>query len=244
MSRRGRFTVFLVGAGCIGALLVLSFLKLPWFGTTTHQYRDHAVAAAIDHATANTVSSVNFDQRAIDTLGEETILLGSVVGAAALLRPGREEREAKPRGGGRVMESTRLTGYLVLGVTLILGVDVVVHGHVTPGGGFQGGVVLATGLHLVYVAGRYPALERLRPRGLFEVGEGAGAAAFAGLGVAGMAVAGSFLANLLPYGTFGDLLSAGSVPLLNVAVGLEVASGTVILLAKFLEQAIRIDTAR
>ncbi|HZU72905.1 MAG TPA: MnhB domain-containing protein [Acidimicrobiales bacterium] len=240
MTRRARFSLFLAGASCFAVLLVLAVLGLPGFGTTRHQYRDHAVAAAIGHGTANVVSAVNFDQRGIDTLGEESILLGSVVGAAALLRPARREQDHAPAGGGSVLEATRLAGYVVLAVTLLLGIDLIAHGHLTPGGGFQGGVVLATGLHLLYVAGRYPALARLRPLASFEVGEGLGAAAFAGLGVAGMAVAGSFLANVLPSGSFGDLLSAGSVPLLNVAVGVEVACGTVILLAKFLEQAITI----
>jgi multicomponent Na+:H+ antiporter subunit B len=39
---------------------------------------------------------------------------------------------------------------------------------------------------------------------------------------------------------WGSLLSAGTVPLLNIAVGVEVASGVVVLLTKFLDQALRI----
>jgi multicomponent Na+:H+ antiporter subunit B len=120
--------------------------------------------------------------------------------------------------------------------TLVVGIDVVVHGHVTPGGGFQGGVVLATGLHLLYVAGRYRSMEKLRPMPLVETSEAAGTAAFAALGFAGLGVTGSFLADMVPMGSFGQLLSAGAVPLFNVAVGLAVASGCVVLLAKFFEQ--------
>jgi multicomponent Na+:H+ antiporter subunit B len=107
---------------------------------------------------------------------------------------------------------------------------------VTPGGGFQGGVVLATGLHLLYVAGRYRSMEKLRPMPLVETSEAAGTAAFAALGFAGLGVTGSFLADMVPMGSFGQLLSAGAVPLFNVAVGLAVASGCVVLLAKFFEQ--------
>ena len=114
--------------------------------------------------------------------------------------------------------------------------DVIAHGHVTPGGGFQGGIMLATGLHLLYVAGRYRSLEQLRPLPLFQVGEAAGTAAFAAIGLAGLAVGGSFLALLLPTGTFGQLLSAGSVPLLDVAVGVAVGSGGVVLLAQLFRQ--------
>jgi multicomponent Na+:H+ antiporter subunit B len=56
------------------------------------------------------------------------------------------------------------------------------------------------------------------------------------VGLAGLAVAGSFLADVLPDGTFGQLLSAGTVPLLNGAVGVAVASGAVVLLAQFIQQ--------
>ena len=242
MSRPVRLAVFAVGGICVAALLSIAFLRMPAFGGSAHQYRDHAVAAAVRHATANVVSSVNFDQRGLDTLGEETILLGSVIGAAVLLRPAEEEERREPGQGGSTLQSTMLAGYLFLGTTLLLGLDLVTHGHVTPGGGFQGGVVLATGYHLLYVAGRYPALEKLRPETFFEVGEAAGAAAFGGLAIAGIGVSGTFLANVLPSGSFGGLLSSGSVPLFNVAVGVEVACGTVILLARFLEQTLVVRT--
>jgi hypothetical protein len=87
------------------------------------------------------------------------------------------------------------------------------------------------------------ALERLRPEHVFEVGEAVGAAAFAILAMAGMIVAGAFLANVIPQGdssAFGHLLSAGTVPLLNVLVGLEVASSFIVLLAAFFKQALAI----
>lgn len=243
MNRTARYLLFALGAGCVGALFVLAALHMPHFGSSAHPYRDHAVPAAVQHATANVVSSVNYDQRALDTLGEETILLGSVVGAAVLLRPSKEEHERKDAHGadqGRTLEATRLAGYVLLPVTLVIGVNVVVHGHLTPGGGFQGGVVLATGLHLLYIAGQYRTLDRLRPTILFEVGEAVGEASFVCLGLAAMATSGAFLANVIHQGTFGNLVSSGTVPLLSIAIGIEVASGVVIVLAAFLEQALAI----
>lgn len=238
MSRRVRLIVFGVAAAGAGALFLLATLDLQPFGGSFHPYRTHAVGASALHRTANVVSSVNFDQRGFDTLGEETILLASVIAAASLLRPSHEESETGPTGGGRVLDATRLVGYLFMAVTMVIGLDVVAHGQLTPGGGFQGGVVLATGIHLLYVAGTYRALDRARPLGPAEWGDALGAAAFACLGIAGLAVAGAYLANFLPLGSFGHLFSAGTVPVLNVAVGVEVASGMALLIAKFLEQAI------
>jgi multicomponent Na+:H+ antiporter subunit B len=234
VSRRLRMAVLGVGLAGVAVVLGLAFARMPAAGRADHPYRDASVAAAVAHGTANVVSSVNFDQRGLDTLGEETILLGSVVAVAALLRPGDGERVVPPREGRGPLEATRLLGYVLLPTTLVVGVDVVAHGHVTPGGGFQGGVVLATGLHLLYVGGGHGALERLRPLPLYEAGEGLAAAAFVGIGVAGLAVSGAFLANVLPTGSFGQLLSAGTVPLLNVVVGVAVGSGAVVLVAQFL----------
>jgi multicomponent Na+:H+ antiporter subunit B len=240
VTPRARTVLFVVAAAGLAVLLWLSFRTLPAFGQGPLLYRDLTVAAALSQSTSNVVSSVNFDIRALDTLGEETILLGSVTGVIALLRPTTEEREYRPPKSGSVLESTRLVGYLMLPVTLALGVDVIAHGHLTPGGGFQGGVVLATGLHVLYVSGTYRALDRLRPVGKFDIGEAFGAATFALMGVAGLAVGGMFLANFSSTGTLGDFLSGGTVPLLNAAVGLEVACGMTVLLAQFLAQDITI----
>lgn len=240
MTRTGRTVLFLVGAAGMGLLLWLGFAELPAFGHDHHLYRDLAVREAFSHATANVVASVNFDQRALDTFGEETILVASVTGVMALLRPAVEEREYHDSGRRAALDSTRFVGYLLLPVTLAMGLDVVLHGHLTPGGGFQGGVVLATGLHLLYITGSFRALDRLRPVNVFDIGEALGAAAFAGIGIAGLITGGAFLVNLLPTGTRGQLLSSGSVPLLNAAVGVAVACGMTVLLAQFLAQEITV----
>ncbi|OBJ29816.1 MnhB domain-containing protein [Mycolicibacter heraklionensis] len=244
MSRAGRTALFLAGAAGLGVLLWLGFAELPVFGQAHHLYRDLAVRAGLSHATANVVASVNFDQRALDTLGEETILVASVTGVMALLRPAVEEREYHNSGRRTALDATRFVGYLLLPVTLAVGVDVVVHGHLSPGGGFQGGVLLAAGLHLLYVTGSFGALDRLRPVNVFDVGEALGAAAFAAIGVTALITGGAFLLNVLPTGTRGQLLSSGVVALLNAAVGIAVACGMTVLLAQFLAQEITVAPRR
>ncbi len=244
MNRTTRFVVFGIGCAVLLVLLGSAILRLPEFGGARHPYRDSTVAAALLRNTPNVVTSINFDQRGLDTFGEEAILLASVIGAVTLLRPGKDEQEHQPQGGGRMLPATRMAGYLLLPVSLILGADVVVHGHLTPGGGFQGGVVLATGLHLAYVAGSYPALRRLRPLRWYEYGEALGMGGVVALGVAGVLAGAGFLANVLPTGRFGQLISAGTVPLFSIAIGIEVASGVVVLLAGFLAQDLAIARKR
>jgi multicomponent Na+:H+ antiporter subunit B len=240
VSRRARLVLCALAGGGVAALLVLAVFGLPHFGSDVHPYRDAAVPAAVEHATSNVVSSINFDLRGLDTLGEETILLASVVGAAILLRPGEDEEKRSPRGQGSPLDATRLLGYVFLPITLIIGLLTAAHGAVTPGGGFQGGVVLGTGIHLLYVAGSYRALEQVRPVHALEFGEALGAGAFACYGIATALAATAFLANVLPLGSLGDLFSSGGVLLLSTAVGVEVASGVVVLLAAFLTQVLAV----
>ncbi|MEU4672361.1 MnhB domain-containing protein [Amycolatopsis sp. NPDC023774] len=232
---RARDVIGLVGAAGVAALFAAAFTRMPAVGGTEHLYRDLVLPAALRATTPNLVSSVNFDLRAMDTLGEETIVAAAVVGVLALLQPPRREI---PHPRGNVQPAVRFTGWLLLPVAALLGLDVILHGHLTPGGGFQGGVVLATGWHLLYLAGSYPALLKLRPLDTLEYAEAAATAAYVLVGLAGLLLAGSFLANVLPLGSFGSLLSAGTVPVLSVVVGVEVAAGVVVLLSRFLAHAL------
>jgi multicomponent Na+:H+ antiporter subunit B len=240
VTRRARFVLFLVAAAAVALLFVAAFVRLPPFGGDFHPYGDRAVRAAFAHRTANAVAAVNFDQRALDTLGEETILFSAVLGAVVLLRQIAGERRRPPR-RARVSGAIRRLGVAMLPVALLTGLYVVAHGQITPGGGFQGGVVVATALHLLYVAADYGALERVRPLSLYEIGDATGEAAYVVTGVATVLAGSAFLANVLPWGTFGTLTSAGTVVVLNAAVGMEVACGVVVLLATFLDQAVEIE---
>lgn len=237
MSRAVRVRLFLVAAAVIGVCYAWAAVGLPHFGAASHPYGSRAVAASLSRHTANTVSSINFDQRALDTLGEESILFASVLGVSALLRRTGREAELRPA-PARVLPSTRLLGLVLLPVSVLTGVYVVAHGQLSPGGGFQGGVVLATGLHLAYLAADYRALERVRPRRVLESLDALAAGAFTVMGLASVLAGAVFLENVLPLGTFNQLASGGQVPVINAVVGLEVGSGMVVLLASFLDQAL------
>ncbi|WP_433469856.1 MnhB domain-containing protein [Spirillospora sp. CA-128828] len=225
MRSPARTLLFAAGAAGTGSLFTAGTLGLPGFGGALHPYADRAVHQAVLRGTPNVVSSVNFDQRAFDTVGEELILLSAAVATVALLRVVRREAEddgaAHRHGPAEVSDALRIVGYLLLPLTLLVGVYIVAHGQQSPGGGFQGGVVLGTAIHLLYLAGDYPALQRLRPIPVFESAEAAAAAAFV-------------LVVLAAAGT----AATGRVPALNAAVGTEVGCALVLLLGKFFEQAL------
>jgi multicomponent Na+:H+ antiporter subunit B len=240
MSPRVRLWLVLAGGAGLAALLVAACLDLPDFGGDRHPYGDRAVRASLAHRAANTIASVNFDQRAFDTLGEMSILFAAVLGCVVLLRQTRDEHRARPEPAD-VERPVRRYALLVLPVALLTGLYVVAHGQLSPGGGFQGGVVAATSLHLLYLGADYRALERVRPLGAYEAGDALAASAYVVTGLAGLLAGTAFLANtLLPYGTFNTLSSGGTVPLLNAVIGMEVACAAVVLLARFLDQAVEI----
>ncbi|MBV9940665.1 MAG: hypothetical protein JO262_00950, partial [Solirubrobacterales bacterium] len=190
------------------------------------------------------VTALNFDFRAFDTLGEEFILFTSVLGVVLILRQMRGEqdrpsqREAEEHSFAGASEALRALSLVLIPVILALGVYVVVHGALTPGGGFQGGVILAAGPLAVFLAGRYLRMKTVAPTIAEELGDAIGAAGYALVGVGGLVFAGVFLKNFLPLGAPGHLLSAGQVPLASMAVGLEVSGAFLVAFSEFLDQAL------
>ena len=243
MSRRARLLLGLAGLAVLAGLAAWAVTGLPDFGHPRGPYADLAPKVALkERHVTDTVTGVNFDIRAFDTLGEELILFVAALGAAVLLRAQRTDDAARAAEevdegrGARTADVVRALGAALVGPTLLLGLYIVTHGQLTPGGGFQAGVLLAGALLLVYVAGQVAAVQRVRPMSLVEVAEAAGAAAYALLGLSGLVFAAAVLENFLPLGTTGNLLSGGTIPLLSVGVGVEVTGAVTLILTEFVDQ--------
>lgn len=242
MSRRLRLGLFGFGAIGFAALLAWGFAGLPSFGNFDGRYGQLLAHASVPERHANSaVAATTFDFRGFDTLGESFILFTAAVGVLALLRIQREEEDvaAEPTRTPRPTAdslSIRSLAVALAGPVTVLGLYVVLHGHLSPGGGFQGGVVMMAGLLLVYLAGARLRLAHRHPLAAIELGEAAGAAGFVLIGLGGIVFAASYLENFLPFGTPGNLLSAGDIPLLNLAVGLEVAGALLTILGELLDQ--------
>jgi multicomponent Na+:H+ antiporter subunit B len=125
-----------------------------------------------------------------------------------------------------------------VGPVLVLAAYVVIHGHLTPGGGFSGGVIGAGALVLAYAAGQRVRLRRVGSIAMLETAEAIGAAGFAALAIGGLLAVGATMQNFLPLGASGMLLSAGTIPVGNLAIGIEVAGAVALIVAEFLEQAL------
>ncbi len=108
---------------------------------------------------------------------------------------------------------------------ILYGIYIILHGHLTPGGGFAGGVIIALAfLNYMLAYGRKKTENWLNLDFLHDL-ESASAILFLIVGIIGIAVSGSFLANWLSKGTLFRLFSAGTIPLLNIVIGLKVCAG-------------------
>ena len=241
MSRRLRLVVFAYSAAGLAALMAWAFAGLPEFGDYAGRYgRIVAQLAQPDRAVTNAVTFTAFDVRAVDTLVEEFIVFAAAIAAVALLRHLRGEPQERQQGEEplrpRASLALRVVGAALAGPTVVVALDLVAHGHLTPGGGFQGGVVLAATVVLIVAAGARVRVPAGEPPLLGELLHGAGAAGFVLLGLAGLIFSGAFLnSTFAGHGTTGALLSGGSIPLLNTATGFEVAGALAIICAEFLQ---------
>jgi multicomponent Na+:H+ antiporter subunit B len=113
---------------------------------------------------------------------------------------------------------------LTVGLILLYGIYITSHGHLSPGGGFAGGVIIALSfVHLLLAYGKTAALRKL-PKGAAANSESLGALLFLALGLLGFA-GGYFLLNFLPRGEPFRLFSAGIILPANLAIGLKVGAG-------------------
>ncbi|MEN8167657.1 MAG: Na(+)/H(+) antiporter subunit B [Pseudomonadota bacterium] len=181
---------------------------------------------------ANLVTSVVVTYRGLDTLGEVTVLFlsAAVVGLLLGLMEKQAGNQSQKQDKTESSELVQTTVQYLLPIIFLLGAYIFLNGHLTPGGGFQGGAVIASGIVLLFLALPYA---RLR-HALLSVLESLSGFAYVLVGIFGLVLAGGFLDNrFLPLGTYGELLSAGAIPLIYIFIGLKVGTELSVVLEHF-----------
>ena len=246
-----RMALFACGAIGLAAIFALAISHMPPPHVSPYGQAVNELSLPQRHVT-DAVTNVNFDVRGFDTLGEEFILFVSVMGAIVLLREEAEKKHARridavdPRRVVEAPASVRVWTLALVGPTVLLGIYVVIHGQLTPGGGFQGGVILATAPLLLYLTENYDAFKNVTSSRLIEAVEAIGAAGYAVVGTLGWIAGKQFLENVVPLGPGNppNVLSGGTIALIDLAVGLEVAAGFTLLLGAFLQHAMSADNGK
>jgi multicomponent Na+:H+ antiporter subunit B len=235
MSRRLRIAIF-APAAVVGVLLTWSLVAIPHFGDYRgpYGYVLNRVVTPERHM-SNIVTAVVFDYRGFDTMGEEFILFIAVMGVVLLLRSGEHEKhESADDNVGS--DAVRVGGTLALGVCVLVALWLIAFGFVTPGGGFQGGVALASSLVLVFLVSSHKAWTGISPEQILDPFEGLGAGGYVVIGLAALIGGLPFLTNFFGPGATGTLVSGGSAPFVNWAAGMEVAAANLILFKQFIDE--------
>lgn len=108
---------------------------------------------------------------------------------------------------------------------ILFGIYMILHGHLTPGGGFPGGVIIACAFILFTLAfGKEVAFQKLK-RSTASLLESIGALIFLSLALLGIVAGGWFFLNFLPKGQPLRIISAGFIPLANIGIGIKVGGG-------------------
>ncbi len=112
---------------------------------------------------------------------------------------------------------------------LLFGFYLITYGHLSPGGGFQGGVVLASGFILLLLSKGVGPVQELFPKRAVNLVEVLGFVGFLTIGLIGFFVHGDFLDNIFPVGAVDEVPHAGFIFLLNLIIGLKVGAGITLL---------------
>jgi multicomponent Na+:H+ antiporter subunit B len=232
-----RYGALLFSAGFAFLLFVL-FASLPIGAPTMVVGQAVLNEAARTVGAANIVTSVVLAYRGIDTMGELAILFAAATAVGLVLgrahgvltgASGEPDHTTQRVGGGFILQAG---ADLLFPLLLAVGFYIILHGHLTPGGGFQGGVVLAAAFVLPVLARP----EQVPSHTAMAWVEGLAGMAFIVTGLAALAFDHAFLTPLLGVGQLGALVSSGTLPILYLAVGLKVGAELASLLLRFTEE--------
>jgi multicomponent Na+:H+ antiporter subunit B len=187
-----------------------------------------------DLGAPNVITGILLTYRGFDTLGEVAVLfmVAASVGLVLGTRRGRGRASAKAR-PDEASEIVRTGAEILVPLICIFAAYIIMNGHLSAGGGFQGGAVIASGVLLTLLAfPQYqPNLEYL------SITESIAGALFVLVGMAGLIAAGGFLDNrIFPLGQFGAFFSAGAIPLLSALLGIKVGCELSVILERFRPQ--------
>lgn len=216
-----RRIISLIILAVIAVGFILTFSQIP-FGKDKIDVANYYIKKGIEETGAvNIVTSVVLNYRGFDTLGEVTILFVAAIGLGTVLFVEKKVKEIASKSEDRSKRASlilRTGSHLLFPLILLFGAYVFVHGHLTPGGGFQGGAIIASGFLLMYLAFPKQSIDKKS----FSVVESLGGLIFVGIGLLGLVFSGYFLTNFLPKGIPNTIFSAGIIPIIYIALGLKI----------------------
>jgi len=204
----------------LSALLVLTILNILLQSSMEKIVRagDKMLEINAEEGVANAVTSVVVYFRGFDTLGEIAVLFIAALGIG-LMVSSHESHERHKEESNFILQTA---SKLLFPFITLFGVYVMIYGHLSPGGGFQGGVIIASGVLLLLIS--YQKFEV--PHALISALETLAGISYVLIGLLGLWMLDHFLGNFLPsdISNMGLLISGGIIPLIYIIVGVKVGS--------------------
>ncbi|TVP59978.1 MAG: cation:proton antiporter [Nodularia sp. (in: Bacteria)] len=198
-----------------GIALYMIFLVMP---NQTPDVSDMSIVESIveDSGVPNAVTGIILRNRLYDTIFEVVVFTIAVMGVRFLL--------ADERLFCTIYQFTDQPSIVLarLGATIcsLVGIELAIRGHLSPGGGFAAGVAGGTAIGLVAITSSPEWMQEIYQRWNAAIWEKVSVLIFIVLAV--MTLTGVEL----PPGELGALVSGGVIPLLNILVAVKVALGS------------------
>jgi len=194
--------------------------------------RHYVAQGPVELGVPNIVTAILITYRGFDTLGEVAVLFMVAASVGLLLKKNEGDRNTaeKPISERKAGEIVITGAAVLMPFIFTFGAYVIVNGHLSAGGGFQGGAIVASGVMLLLLA---------RPESelnisMLSIIESLAGAFYILIGVSGIILAGGFLdGRFLPLGEFGAFISAGAVPLISALIGIKVGAELSVILSSF-----------
>lgn len=210
---------------CIIGTLLLTVSYLPPYGEAANpannEVTDRYIAEGMNETGAvNIVAGVILDYRAFDTFGESCVLFVAACSVMMLLKKNKkEEKETLTKYNPKRDPVVKNLAMILVPFNLMLGVYVVLNGHLSPGGGFSGGAIMGASLILFSSAYGYRRVKKIITEKVVKI------VTFVSLTFYAFAKGYSFFTganhihSIISPGTPGRIISAGLILPLNIAVG-------------------------
>ena len=203
----------------LSALLILTILNILLQNVPEKMQRagDALLGLNAKEGVANAVTTVVVYFRGFDTLGEIAVLFIAALGIGLMLSSHCQTPQ-KEESNFILQKASKL----LFPVIMLFGIYVMIYGHLSPGGGFQGGVIVTSGILLLLISDQNFEV----PHSVISALETFAGISYVLIGLIGLLVLDRFLGNFLPHdiSEMGMLISGGIIPLVYIIVGIKVGS--------------------
>lgn len=232
MNIKRDLSISTIGSFALSAILITNilFILLQNIPTPSYNTAQSILNLNAQEGVANAVTTVVVYFRGFDTLGEIAVLFLAALGIGLMLQTKNTLQTTKTPTNFMLQEGSKLLFPFIF----IFGIYVITYGHLSPGGGFQGGVIIASGILLLFISNQSFTISHK----LISLLEMLAGISYVVIALIGLLILDHFLGNFLPHpiSEMGLLVSGGIIPIIYFIVGVKVGSEMSVIVENLLKR--------